>query len=172
MAAGFSIPQVGNFVLEIALILLVYSIAANVCGARRNPLDFVVCRRRATRRVAAAAVGAFCAIIVGCRSPGASQIPSGLFASHEASERGRTLFVEHCAICHGQAGDGHGARGVGMDPSPADLTVPPWSDSASAGQTYRAIHDGVQGTAMPSWLILTDQQIWDLVAYIHSLGES
>ena len=80
--------------------------------------------------------------------------------------------MENCAICHGERGDGHGARSVGMDPPPASLTFPPWSNSASAVQTYRAIHDGVQGTAMPSWRILTDQQIWNLVAYIHSLGES
>ena len=122
-----------------------------------------------------AALAALCAI-TGCsrsgRSRGAAQIPRGLFASREARERGRALFMGNCAICHGERGDGHGARSVGMDPLPANLTIPPWSDSASAVQTYRAIHDGVQGTAMPSWRILTGQQIWDLVAYIHSLGES
>jgi len=80
--------------------------------------------------------------------------------------------MQNCAICHGENGDGHGVRSVGMEPPPANLTVPPWSDSASAAQTYRAIHDGVQGAAMPSWSTLTDQQIWDLVAYIHSLGEA
>jgi high-affinity iron transporter len=80
--------------------------------------------------------------------------------------------MQNCAICHGPSGDGNGVRSVGMQPPPANLTVPPWSDLASAGKTYRAIHDGVQGTAMPSWLTLTDPQIWDLVAYIHTLGES
>jgi mono/diheme cytochrome c family protein len=118
---------------------------------------------------------ALCAI-AGCsrsdRSHGTAQIPPRLFASREARERGRILFTENCAICHGQTGDGHGARRFGMEPPPANLTAPPWSDSASAGQTCRAIHDGVQGTAMPSWQILSDQEIWDLVAYIHSLGES
>jgi len=133
------------------------------------------CRRRAAQIVAIAALAALCAI-AGCsrngRLHGAAQVPPGLFASREARERGRTLFIENCSICHGERGDGHGARSLGMDPPPANLTFPPWSDPANAMQTYRAIHDGVQGAAMPSWRILTDRQIWDLVAYIHSLGES
>jgi len=79
--------------------------------------------------------------------------------------------MQHCAICHGEKGDGHGLRSADIEPPPANLTSPPWSDSASAVGTYRAIHDGVPGSAMPSWTILTDRQIWDLVAYIHSLGE-
>jgi mono/diheme cytochrome c family protein len=56
-----------------------------------------------------------------------------------------------------------------MNPPPGNLTLPPWPDKANAAQTYRTIHDGVRGTAMPSWPILTDQQIWSLVAFIHSL---
>jgi len=79
--------------------------------------------------------------------------------------------MQNCAICHGENGDGHGVRSAGMAPPPANLTIPPWSDEASAEQTFRAIHDGVQGAAMPSWSTLTERQIWDLVAYIHSLGE-
>lgn len=121
------------------------------------------------------ALAALCTI-AGCntsgRSRGEAQVPPGLLESREARQRGRGLFVENCAICHGATGDGRGPRRVGIDPPPANLTVPPWSDSASAAQIYGAIHDGVHGTAMPSWRTLTDRQIWDLVAYIHSLGES
>src|SRR5579863_5913637 len=40
-------PQLGNLALSIALILAVYSIAANIYGARRNAPDFVVSARHA-----------------------------------------------------------------------------------------------------------------------------
>ena len=40
-------PQLGNLALAIALILAVYSIAANIYGARRNAPDFVVSARHA-----------------------------------------------------------------------------------------------------------------------------
>jgi mono/diheme cytochrome c family protein len=56
-----------------------------------------------------------------------------------------------------------------MNPVPANLTVPPWSEPASAGQTFLVIRNGVPRTAMPSWSELSDQQIWQLVAYITSL---
>ena len=72
-------------------------------------------------------------------------------------------------ICHGVGADGHGQRQEGMTPAPANLTLPPWSDTAAAGQTFLAIRKGVRQTAMPSWPMLSDQQIWQVVAYITSL---
>jgi mono/diheme cytochrome c family protein len=58
-----------------------------------------------------------------------------------------------------------------MSPPPANLTLPPWSEVANAGQTFLAIRNGVRLTAMPSWPTLSDQQIWQLVAYIASLNK-
>jgi high-affinity iron transporter len=97
-------------------------------------------------------------------------VPAGLLASREAHEKGRELFMRNCAICHGNNGAGDGPRSEGMIPRPRDLTSPPWSDRASAPRIYRAIHDGVAGTAMPSWKTLDNDQIWNLVAYVHSLS--
>lgn len=105
-------------------------------------------------------------------SGASARMPPGLLASRAARKSGRQLFLENCAICHGQQGDGRGPRSRGMVPPPADLTKPPSAGSASAGQIYLTIRDGVAGSAMPSWRILGDRQIWDLVAYVHSLGES
>ncbi|HYB90421.1 MAG TPA: c-type cytochrome [Candidatus Binataceae bacterium] len=109
---------------------------------------------------------------LGCRkgmgpAPG---MPAGQLASREAQEKGRELFMQNCVICHGQNADGQGPRSAGMIPPPANLTVPLWSDSESAPRIYRAIHDGVAGSAMPSWKNLSDDQIRNLVAYVHSLG--
>ncbi len=57
-----------------------------------------------------------------------------------------------------------------MSPPPANLTLPPWSDEASATRIYGVIRSGAPGTAMPSWPMLSDREIWDVVAYIHSLN--
>ncbi len=96
-------------------------------------------------------------------------MPAGLLASREAQEAGRDIFAVNCAICHGANGDGRGLRREGMIPPPADLTRSVWSGEAGAAKTYRVIQDGVPGSAMPSWPTLSEQQIWNLVAYIHSL---
>jgi mono/diheme cytochrome c family protein len=56
-----------------------------------------------------------------------------------------------------------------MNPPPADLTLPPWSETANAGRTFLVIRNGVHGTAMPAWPALSDQEVWQVVAYITSL---
>jgi hypothetical protein len=56
-----------------------------------------------------------------------------------------------------------------MNPPPANLTLPPWSDTATAGETFLVIRRGVSRTAMASWPMFSDQEIWQLVAYITSL---
>jgi mono/diheme cytochrome c family protein len=48
--------------------------------------------------------------------------------------------------------------------------MPPWSDPKSAGKVFLAIRNGVRRTAMPAWPSLSDQQIWNVVAYIVSLS--
>ncbi len=54
-------------------------------------------------------------------------------------------------------------------PPPANLTMPPWSERAGASRAFLAIRDGVPGTAMASWPSLSDEQRWQLVAYIETL---
>jgi mono/diheme cytochrome c family protein len=96
-------------------------------------------------------------------------MPAGLLLSREAEASGRVIFAANCAICHGVNGDGRGLRREGMTPLPADLTLLSWSDEAEATRTYRVIKYGITGSSMPSWPMLGDRQIWDVVAYVHSL---
>ena len=92
-----------------------------------------------------------------------------MLASREAQEAGGAIFAANCAICHGAGGDGRGARREGMNPPPANLTLPPWSELTNAGRTFLVIRNGVPRTAMPPWSMFADKQVWDLVAFITSL---
>jgi high-affinity iron transporter len=107
-------------------------------------------------------------VISGCegRAPTA---PPGLLASRQAQQAGADIFAANCAICHGENADGLGQRHEGLVPPPANLRLPPWSDPGSAGKAFLIIRHGVRGTAMPAWPSLSDQQIWNLVAFIVSL---
>jgi high-affinity iron transporter len=91
-------------------------------------------------------------------------------ASRDAQRAGAAIFAANCAICHGASADGQGQRREQMNPPPANLTLPPWPEPANAGQTFLVIRNGVPRTAMASWPTLTDQQIWQVVAYITSLN--
>lgn len=97
-------------------------------------------------------------------------MPAGMMTSREAQKAGGEIFAANCTICHGVRGDGRGQRHEGMNPPPANLTLPPWSEETAATRIYKVIHDGMPGTAMPSWSTLSDRQIWEVVAYVHTLG--
>lgn len=97
-------------------------------------------------------------------------VPAAVLASPEARERGRALFVTHCALCHGERGDGEGLRREGLDRRPRNFTDRSWRQSTSPRRVFFAIREGIAGTAMPAWGILSDQDAWDLTAYVLSLG--
>ena len=98
-------------------------------------------------------------------------VPDGRLSSASARTRGRTVFVMNCAICHGERGDGLGARREGLLAPPRDFTNPQWRASTSPQRVVFAIREGRASTSMPSWPTLTDDEVWDLTAYVLSLGE-
>jgi high-affinity iron transporter len=97
------------------------------------------------------------------------EIP-GVFSSTDTLARGRRLFLEHCALCHGEGGDGHGERSEGLTRSPRDFTNPNWRQSTTPRRVFFAIREGVAGTAMPQWKSLSEQDAWDMAAYVLSLA--
>lgn len=80
-----------------------------------------------------------------------------------AIARGRQMFVAYnCTGCHGFE-----AKAGLMAPV---LTDNYWRYGGSDADVFNSIYEG-RARGMPAWgAILTHQQIWDLVAYIHSLG--
>jgi mono/diheme cytochrome c family protein len=99
------------------------------------------------------------------------EVPSMLLASPDARARGRRLFSETCALCHGERGDGRGVRREGLTRLPRDFTDPRWRASTSPRHVFFAIREGLEGTPMPSWKALSERDAWDLTAYVLSLGE-
>jgi len=87
-----------------------------------------------------------------------SQHPS--IGKPEAIAAGAKLFVGSCAGCHGPDGGG-GARGPNLV---RRSLWHPLSDDA----IFQVIRKGVPGTDMPPTQ-LTDEQTWNLVAFIHAL---
>jgi mono/diheme cytochrome c family protein len=95
--------------------------------------------------------------------------------------RGSVLYREHCLHCHGVTGDGRGPTGKWVNPHPRDFRsglfkfttvnrVEKATLKASRGDLARTLRQGVEGTAMPSFGLLTEQQIQDLVSYVMHLS--
>lgn len=98
-------------------------------------------------------------------------VPAERLRSAGAREQGRRLFLEHCALCHGEAADGRGVRREGLSRPPADFTSPLWRQRMTPRRAYFVIREGVRGSPMPSWKALDSDDTWDLVAYLLSLTE-
>lgn len=82
--------------------------------------------------------------------------------------RGKKLFETNCMVCHGQGGRGDGPAGAALNPKPADLTE--MAGEHSDGDFAWKIANG-RGP-MPAWKsVLQENQIWDLVNFIQSLGD-
>lgn len=90
--------------------------------------------------------------------------------SRAVRARGRALFVEGCADCHGKTGAGDGPQAVRLSPRPADLrksgVIPGHSD---AWLFYR-ITKGKLGTAMPGFEPTYEApDRWAIVRYLRQL---
>jgi len=80
--------------------------------------------------------------------------------------RGRALYAENCASCHGAKGDGRGPQAVGMDPPPIAFTDAERARKRSLFALYQVIDQGLDGTAMQSFSHLPSEDRWALAAYV------
>ena len=99
------------------------------------------------------------------------EIPTARLASTEARMRGQQLFVQNCALCHGERGDGQGVRREGLTRAPRDFTMTAWRESTSPRHVFYAIREGLPGTPMPGWKALSEQDAWDMTSYVLSFGD-
>ena len=107
--------------------------------------------------------------------------------TRQALANGQQLYSQNCAACHGETGAGDGVfaddlKAAGESSSqtmtgsqdmkmqtPANFTDPKRMLGASPALLQGKILRGGMGTGMPMWgSIFTEEQIWDLIAYIYS----
>lgn len=105
------------------------------------------------------------------RGYGEIEVPVNVLSSDEARQRGRELFQVKCALCHGVRADGRGVRSKGLSGKPADFGSPSWRADVTPQYVYQVLREGKRGTSMPAWPTLSDQEKWDVVAYVLSVAE-
>ena len=92
-------------------------------------------------------------------APPAAKNP--LTRNPQAVRAGRGLYLERCAVCHGQ--DAAGSMAASLVRS---RTVMRGSDAA----LFQVISKGFPGTQMPPQTDLEPRKIWQIVAYLHSVA--
>src|SRR5688572_4867634 len=88
------------------------------------------------------------------------------------TQNGAAIYAEKCAPCHGETGLGDGEQGIQLG-----VTVPAFGLSevarpASLAQWYTVVTQGNIERFMPPFASLSDQERWDVVAYVMTLHTS
>lgn len=80
--------------------------------------------------------------------------------------KGAKLYSENCASCHGANGNGQGPLARGMKPPPIAFIDRERARQRSLFALYQVIGQGLDGTAMPSFAQLSDEDRWALAFYV------
>lgn len=105
-------------------------------------------------------------------SPKVMTIPPPPPATPEAIARGAKVYVKgECAECHGKEARGDGPSAKDLSIKPSDLTRRPLKSGATARDVVRTLLTGLDGTPMPSYYqVLEDDELWELAYWIAARG--
>ena len=99
----------------------------------------------------------------------------GFAQSKGDAKAGKTKYDANCVGCHGATGKGDGAAAAALNPKPQDHTDGKTLNALSDKYLFEIIKDGGAAVKKAAFMPasnkkLTDQEIWDMVAYIRSLA--
>lgn len=102
-------------------------------------------------------------------APGpAAGTPNPVPRTSDGLAKGRQLYADRCADCHGKKGRGDGGGGADLERRPTDLTASP-VQTQTDGSLFWKITEGRR--PMPAYRRkLSDEQRWQVVHFLRSLA--
>jgi mono/diheme cytochrome c family protein len=94
--------------------------------------------------------------------------PPGELGDHKRVVAGTSHFAEHCSSCHSAPGVERGEMAKGMYPSPPILTSA--AIQWAPGELFWIIRNGIKMSGMPAWPDHSDEDIWDIIAFLNKLA--
>jgi mono/diheme cytochrome c family protein len=98
---------------------------------------------------------------------------------NEQLAQGSVLYRRHCLHCHGLTGDGHGPTAPWVNPHPRDYRAGMFKFTSTLGgksrkptraDLIRTLKQGVEGTSMPTFGLLPQDELEALVSYVMHLS--
>lgn len=80
--------------------------------------------------------------------------------------RANKLFSENCATCHGVNGDGKSPIARAMKPPPRNFLAEDFKYGSTEDKIFATISKGVEGTGMPPWVQLPEDDRHLLAKYV------
>ncbi|NOZ43097.1 MAG: c-type cytochrome [Alphaproteobacteria bacterium] len=84
--------------------------------------------------------------------------------------RGKQLYQQNCASCHGIEGYGNGPEAGKLEPKPINFHDRARYQQRSLYGLFSTVTYGVKGTAMTGFTAMTGRDRWDMTAYVGQLG--
>jgi cytochrome c oxidase cbb3-type subunit 3 len=121
--------------------------------------------------VGIALVGVLCALTFVYWPPSAGPPPQEI-AADPLLVRGREVFLDRCASCHGRTGCGDGPTAAYVKGPPVgNLTDAEWKHGDSSDAVLAVIRLGAPNSQMPGWAtLLSPGDIKAVAAYIYHLA--
>lgn len=101
-----------------------------------------------------------------------SSPPADTAAPGVSRDRAEALYLKHCAICHGERGDGRGPRRGSLFHKPPDFRQPAWRQGMSLADIRTVIRNGIPGSDMPAWASLDATEISGLARYVVAIAQA
>jgi high-affinity iron transporter len=99
-------------------------------------------------------------------------VASGVLAAVAAAAdmaKGKLVYEQRCAPCHGSSGQGDGPAAAGLNPPPRDLRNPKFWEQRTTDQLRQVVTKGLPGSLMaPFGGVLSEAEIDDVVTYVES----
>lgn len=99
----------------------------------------------------------------------APKLTNPLQPSNESLVDGATIYLDHCALCHGDPARPKSLLADAFNPPPPQFMT----DAADMPdyQNYYITMHGIRWTGMPGWKnVLKDQEIWQVVTFLSHMN--
>jgi mono/diheme cytochrome c family protein len=103
-------------------------------------------------------------------SPEGKKLKNPVPSTPESIKAGQASFQKYCRFCHNADAKGNGPMAP-KDTHPSDLTDAKWDRGSTDGELFMVVKEG----AGPKFDMkgfkskMTDQEIWNVINYLHSL---
>jgi mono/diheme cytochrome c family protein len=86
-------------------------------------------------------------------------------------DKGRELYKNNCAACHGTDGMGDGVSAALLNPKPRNLhSRSGWKNGPGVTQIFKTLQEGISGSAMASYNYMPPEERFALIHYIRTFA--
>jgi len=100
-----------------------------------------------------------------------SKIAEPWLVSEDMIAHGQKLYMQNCALCHGNEGKGDGAAGGTLNPKPRNLITGGWKKGGGSIGIFTVLTEGLEGTSMAAYGHLKPVDRWAMTHYVNSITQ-